>query len=236
MRRNSPASRAREFHPGYRECGFDRFHRPEDLVVKENEPVIYRKAAHVLLPKDYVRYRLTGIFAMDKADGSGTVLFNLKARGWSDEVLSTLGIPRNWMPPLYEGPQTTGQLSSSAATATGLEAGTPVMAGGGDQSAQAVGVGAVITGIIGRTLGTSGVVFATTPTALIEAGGRLHAFCHAFPGMWHLMGVMLSATGSLQWHRDTLAPEISFEELLKEAEAIPVGCDGLRFLPYLSGE
>jgi xylulokinase len=212
------------------------FTAPKILWVKENEPEIYAKAAHVLLPKDFVRYKLTGDFAMDKADGSGTVLFDLKERDWSDEVLSALGILRSWMPPVYEGPQITGYLTPAAAVATGLKAGTPVMAGGGDQAAQAVGVGAVKPGIIGLTVGTSGVVFATTPSALIEPEGRLHAFCHAVPGMWHFMGVMLSAAGSLQWYRDTLAPGMSFDDLLKEAETVPAGSEGLQFLPYLSGE
>jgi xylulokinase len=212
------------------------FTAPKILWVKENEPEIYAKATHVLLPKDFVRYKLTGDFAMDKADGSGTVLFDLKERDWSGEVLSALDIPRSWMPPLYEGPQITGHLTQTAAAATGLNAGTPVMAGGGDQAAQAVGVGAVEPGIIGLTVGTSGVVFATTPSALIEPEGRLHAFCHAVPGMWHFMGVMLSAAGSLQWYRDTLTPGISFDDLLKEAESVPAGSEGLQFLPYLSGE
>ena len=212
------------------------FTAPKILWVKENEPEIYAKATHVLLPKDFVRFKLTGDFAMDKADGSGTVLLDLKERDWSGEVLSALGIPRSWMPPLYEGPQITGHLTLAAAAATGLKAGTPVMAGGGDQAAQAVGVGAVEPGIIGLTVGTSGVVFATTPYALIEPEGRLHAFCHAVPGMWHFMGVMLSAAGSLQWYRDTLAPGISFDDLLKEAETVPTGSEGLQFLPYLSGE
>jgi hypothetical protein len=119
---------------------------------------------------------------------------------------------------------------------TGLKEGTPVAAGGGDQAAQAVGVGAVEPGVVALTVGTSGVVFATTPEALIEPEGRLHAFCHAVPGMWHFMGVMLSAAGSLQWYRDTLAPNMSFDELLKEAETVPAGSEGLQFLPYLSGE
>jgi xylulokinase len=212
------------------------FTAPKILWVKQNEPDIYARAAHVLLPKDYVRYKLTGEFAMDKADGSGTVLLNLKARDWSDEVLSALEIPRAWMPPLYEGPQITGQVTPAAAALTGLKVGTPVMAGGGDQAAQAVGVGAVTPGVVALTVGTSGVVFATTPSALIELEGRLHAFCHAVPGMWHFMGVMLSAAGSLQWYRDTLAPGMSFDDLLKEAESIPPGSEGLQFLPYLSGE
>ncbi|MHB8932403.1 MAG: xylulokinase, partial [Bellilinea sp.] len=169
------------------------FTAPKILWVAQNEPEIYARSRHVLLPKDYIRYRLTGEFAMDKADGSGTVLFDLQKRGWSEEILSALNIPGEWMPPTFEGPEFTGAVSTSAAAETGLAAGTHVAAGGGDQAAQAVGVGAVEPGIIGLTVGTSGVVFAATPTAMVEPEGLLHAFCHAVPGMWHLMGVMLSA-------------------------------------------
>ena len=212
------------------------FTAPKILWVKENEPDVYAKARHVLLPKDYVRYKLTGEYAMDKADGAGTVLFDLKKRDWSDEVLAALDIPRAWMPKTFEGTEFTGYINEEAARLTGLKAGIPVAAGGGDQAAGAVGVGAVEPGIVGLTVGTSGVVFATTPSALIEPEGRLHAFCHAVPNMWHFMGVMLSAAGSLQWYRDTLAPDMSFDELLKEAETIHEGSEGLQFLPYLSGE
>jgi xylulokinase len=212
------------------------FTAPKILWVKENEPEVYSRARHVLLPKDYIRFRLTGEYAMDKADGSGTVLFDLKSRTWSDELLATLEIPRLWMPPTFEGCEFTGQVTAGAAAATGLKAGTPVAAGGGDQAAQAVGVGAVEPGVVALTVGTSGVVFATTPSALVEPEGRLHAFCHAVPGMWHFMGVMLSAAGSLQWYRDTLAPNVTFDDLLREAEPVPAGSEGLLFLPYLSGE
>ncbi|MHB8135618.1 MAG: xylulokinase [Anaerolineaceae bacterium] len=206
------------------------------LWVAENEPEVYAKVKHVLLPKDYIRFRLTGDFGMDKADGSGTVLFDLQKRTWSEEILSTLEIPRDWMPQTYEGPEFTGVVSKTASMTTGLAFNTPVAAGGGDQAAQAVGVGAVAPGIIGLTVGTSGVIFAATPSALIEPEGRLHAFCHAIPGMWHFMGVMLSAAGSLQWYRDTLAKDLSFDELLEEAKQVPAGSEGLQFLPYLSGE
>src|SRR6266508_791262 len=212
------------------------FTAPKILWVKQNEPEIYAKAAHVLLPKDYVRYKLTNAFAIDKADGAGTVLMDLKKRDWSQEVLSALEIPFAWMPPLYEGTQITGNITPEAANATGLKVGTPVVAGGGDQAAQAVGVGAVEPGVVALTVGTSGVVFATTPSALIDPEGRLHAFCHAVPGLWHFMGVMLSAAGSLQWYRDMLAPNMSFDDLLKEAESVLAGSEGLQFLPYLSGE
>jgi xylulokinase len=190
----------------------------------------------MLLPKDYIRYRLTGVHAMDKADGAGTVLFDLKRRDWSPEVLHALAIDPAWMPPTFEGPMFTGRVTAEAAAVTSLKAGTPVAAGGGDQAAQAVGVGAVEPGVVALTVGTSGVVFATTPEAFIEPEGRLHAFCHAVPGMWHFMGVMLSAAGSLQWYRDALAPKTSFDDLLAEAAAVPPGSEGLLFLPYLTGE
>ena len=212
------------------------FTAPKILWVQENEPEVSANAKHVLLPKDYIRHKLTGEYAMDKADGAGTVLFDLRSRDWSAEVLSALEIPRAWMPRTFEGTEFTGYVTEEAAQRTGLKFGTPVAAGGGDQAAGAVGVGAVEPGIIGLTVGTSGVVFATTPSALIEPEGRLHAFCHAVPGLWHFMGVMLSAAGSLQWYRDTLAPKVPFDELLREAESIPAGSEGLQFLPYLSGE
>jgi xylulokinase len=212
------------------------FTAPKILWVQEHEPEVYARCQHILLPKDYIRFRLTGAYGMDRAGGSGTILFDIKARTWSPEVLDALGIPADWLPPTYEGPQVTGTVSAAAAQVTGLVAGTPVVGGGGDQAAQAVGVGAVQPGIVALTLGTSGVVFATTESPLVEPEGRLHAFCHAVPGRWHFMGVMLSAAGSLQWYRDSLAPELSFDELTREAAGVPPGSDGLFFLPYLTGE
>ena len=212
------------------------FTAPKILWVQENEPDVYAQTHHILLPKDYIRYQLTGEFAIDRAGGSGTILFDLKERTWSDEVLAALDIPPEWLPPTFEGPQITGEVTARAASETGLIAGTPVVGGAGDQAAQAVGVGAVEPGIIALTLGTSGVVFAPTDSALIEPEGRLHAFCHAMPDRWHFMGVMLSAAGSLQWHRDTIAPDLSFDELVDEALEISPGSEGLLFLPYLTGE
>jgi xylulokinase len=212
------------------------FTAPKILWVRNHEPEVYAKARRVLLPKDYVRLRLTGVPAMDKADGSGTILFDLAKRHWSAEVLAKLDIPTEWLPPTFEGPEVTGQVSRAAAEETGLAAGTPVVAGGGDQAAGAVGAGAVTPGVVALTLGTSGVIFATTAKALVEPEGRLHAFCHAVPGAWHFMGVTLSAAGSLQWYRDTLAPGESFDALVAEAASAPAGSDGLLFLPYLSGE
>jgi xylulokinase len=212
------------------------FTAPKILWVQENEPEVYARIAHVLLPKDFVRYKLTGNLATDKADGAGTVLMDLKSRRWSPEILSELDIPKEWMPELYEGPEVTGTVTSEAGEQTGLPAGIPVVAGGGDQAAQAVGVGAIHEGIVALTLGTSGVVFATTNSPFIEPEGRLHSFCHAVPGRWHLMGVMLSAGGSLRWFRDTFAPNTDYDLLLEPAADIAPGADDLLFLPYLTGE
>lgn len=212
------------------------FTAPKLLWVQEEEPEIYARIATVLLPKDYVRYQLTGTFALDKADGAGTILFDLKARNWSPEVLDALGINPAWLPPTFEGTEITGVVTADAAALTGLRPGTPVVAGGGDQAANGVGTGAVHDGVVALSLGTSGVVFVSTSSPVIEPQGRLHAFCHAAPGQWHLMGVMLSAAGSLRWQRDTLAPGVSFDALVDAAATIPAGSDGLYFLPYLTGE
>ncbi len=212
------------------------FTAPKILWVQENEPEIWKRARHILLPKDYVRYKLTGKFMMDRADGAGTILFDLAKRDWSPEVLSALDIPAELLPPTCEGTDVTGELSSSVASELGLPAGIPIFGGGGDQAASAVGTGAVRAGVVSVSLGTSGVVFATTDSPSIEPEGRLHAFCHSVPGKWHLMGVMLSAAGSLRWHRDTFSPNTDYDTLLKPAESIPAGSDGLLFLPYLTGE
>jgi xylulokinase len=212
------------------------FTAPKILWVREHEPQVYAKARLVLLPKDYVRLRLTGTAAMDKADGSGTLLFDIASRGWSEDVLDALDIPSSWLPRTFEGPDSTGEVTAEAAALTGLREGTPVMAGGGDQAAGAVGAGAVRPGVVALTLGTSGVVFVTTDKPLVEPEGRLHAFCHAVPGKWHFMGVTLAAAGSLVWYRDTLSPGHKFDALVAEAEQAPAGSEGLLFLPYLSGE
>lgn len=212
------------------------FTAPKILWVQENEPEVMAKTRHILLPKDYVRYLLTGDFAMDKADAAGTILLDIKTREWSPEMLKALDLPAAWLPKTYEGPQVTGVVSEEAARLTGLIAGTPVIAGGGDQAAGAVGSGAVQQGIVSLALGTSGVVFATTDQPFIEPEGRLHAFCHSVPGRWHLMGVMLSAAGSLRWYRDTFAPGVGYDALLEPAAGIPAGSEGLLFLPYLTGE
>jgi xylulokinase len=212
------------------------FTAPKILWVQQEEPEVYSRVAHVLLPKDYVRYRLTGSYAIDKAGGAGTILFDIRKRDWSAELLQALEINPDWMPETYEGTAVTGRISASAAEASGLMEGTPVVGGGGDQAAAAVGTGAVREGIVSLSLGTSGVVFAATDTAAIEPEGRLHSFCHAVPGKWHLMGVMLSAAGSLRWFRDQFSPGTEYDTLVGAAADIPAGSDGLLFLPYLTGE
>ncbi|MFH0750842.1 MAG: xylulokinase [Chloroflexota bacterium] len=212
------------------------FTAPKLVWVRDHEPDVWRRIAHVLLPKDYVRLLLTGEHAVDKADGAGTLLFDLAARDWSDEVLDALGIDPAWMPRTWEGPEVTGLVTAEAAAATALRPGTPVVAGGGDQAANAVGVGAVVSGRMALSLGTSGVVFATTDAPLFEPAGRVHAFCHAVPGRWHMMSVMLSAAGSLRWFRDAVAPDLPFGDLVATAGEVPAGSGGLWFLPYLSGE
>ncbi|MCA9947409.1 MAG: xylulokinase, partial [Anaerolineales bacterium] len=190
------------------------FTAPKILWVKNNEPDVYGRIAHILLPKDTIRYRLTNEFATDKAGAAGTQLFDVRQRDWSDEVVGKLDINPDWLPKTFEGTAVTGHLTPAAAEKTGLPAGIPVVAGGGDQAANAVGTGAVVDGVVALSLGTSGVVFASSDVPVVEPDGRLHAFCHAVPGKWHLMGVMLSAAGSLRWYRDALAPGVEFDDLL----------------------
>ncbi len=222
------------------------FTAPKILWVRQNEPEVYRRIAQVLLPKDYIRYRLTGGYATEVSDASGTVLFDVAHRRWSLEVLEALDIPPGWMPSSYESPEVTGTVSQDAARETGLRPGLPVVGGGGDQAAQAVGSGIVREGVISVTVGTSGVVFAATDEMKLDPQARLHSFCHAVPGRWHVMGVMLSAGGSLRWLRDTIAgPEREvgrlsgvdpYEIMIAEAAQVPAGSEGLLFLPYLTGE
>lgn len=212
------------------------FTAPKIVWVREHEPQVFAKIAHVLLPKDYIRFKLTGDYATELSDASGMLLVDVAKRQWSKDVLAALEIPEAWMPKLHEGSQVTGVVSAAGAAETGLKAGTPVIGGGGDQAAQAVGVGAVKAGVIALTVGTSGVVFAPLASYAYEPEGRLHAFCHAAPGQWHFMGVMLSAAGSLQWYRDTLFPQVDFDTLVGEATDIAPGAEGLQFLPYLTGE
>jgi len=212
------------------------FTAPKLLWVRDHEPEIYAKIDQVLLPKDYIRFMLSTDYATDLAGASGTSLLNVAERAWSAEVLDALEIPAEWLPPVHEGTDFTATVSGEAADLTGLENGTPIVGGGGDQAAGAVGMGCVSPDKIGVTVGTSGVVFAPLSRYAYEAEGRLHAFCHAVPGAWHFMGVMLSAAGSLQWYKDTFAPRLDYDTLLAEAAAAPAGSDGLFFLPYLTGE
>jgi xylulokinase len=212
------------------------FTAPKLVWVRDHEPENWERVAHVLLPKDYLRLRLTGEHAIDRADAAGTLLLDLAARDWSAEVIGALGIDPGWLPRTLEGPEISGSITPAAAGATGLRAGTPVVAGGGDQAANAVGVGAVRPGIVALSLGTSGVVFAATDRPLFEPHGRVHAFCHAVPGRWHFMSVMLSAAGSLRWFRDVFAPGAEYGDLVEAATAVVPGSGGLLFLPYLSGE
>ncbi|MCW5853083.1 MAG: xylulokinase [Anaerolineae bacterium] len=222
------------------------FTAPKIVWTRENEPAVYERTAKILLPKDYVRYRLTGEYASEVSDASGTSLFDVRRRAWSDAMLTALDIPRDWLPDVFESPVVSGQISPTAAQATGLRPGTPVVGGGGDQAAGAVGSGIVEPGLVSVTVGTSGVVFAHLDEFALEPQGRLHAFCHAVPGKWHVMGVTLSAGGSLRWLRDALGQdEVAvarlmgvdpYELLDAEAARAPAGSEGLLFLPYLSGE
>jgi xylulokinase len=222
------------------------FTAPKIVWVREHEPEVYARAAHVLLPKDYVRFRLTGAYATEVSDASGTALLDVQHRRWSEEMLAALEIPPGWLPECFESPVVSAVISPGAAEETGLLPGTPVVGGGGDQAAQAVGSGIVREGVVSVTLGTSGVVFAASEQYRIEPQGRLHAFCHAVPDEWHLMGVMLSAAGSLRWYRDSLGGEERaqaavtgadpYDILVAQAATAPAGSEGLLFLPYLSGE
>ena len=206
------------------------------LWVREHDPESFAKIAHVLCPKDYIRYKLTGEFAMDMQEASGTLLLDVANRRWSEEVAGIAGIPMSWLPPLFEGPEICARISESGASATGLAAGTPVAAGAGDQGAGAVGMGILKPGSVSATIGTSGVVFASTDKPTMDRLGRLHTFCHAAPGLWHVMGVTNGAGLSFRYFRDTFAPDASYDELSAQAAAIPPGSDGLFWTPYLFGE
>ncbi len=221
------------------------FTAPKILWVRKNEPQVYQKARKILLPKDYIRFRLTGSFATDVSDASGTLLFNVAKRRWSEEMLGLLDLDGELLPRAYESPEVCGSISALAAEETGLLAGTPVVAGGGDQAAGGVGTGIVKKGTLSATLGTSGVVFAFSDKLHTDPKGRVHTFCHAVPEGWHVMGVVLAAGGSFRWLRDNLgrqgargeaATGPSYEELTEEAAEAPAGSEGLFFLPYLTGE
>jgi xylulokinase len=206
------------------------------LWVREHQPEIFAKIAHVLCPKDYVRYRMTGEFAMDMQEASGTLLLDVAGRRWSAEVAELSGIPMNWLPRLFEGPEICARINAAGAAATGVAAGTPVAAGAGDQGAGAVGMGILAPGSVSATIGTSGVVFAATDTPTKDRLGRLHTFCHAAPGIWHVMGVTNGAGLSLRWLRDTFAAGTGYDELTAEAAKVPAGSEGMLWAPYLFGE
>ncbi len=216
------------------------------IWVRNNEPEVYKKIRKVLLPKDYIRLKLTGEYATEVSDASGTSLFNVRKRIWADEMLDGIGVPRDWMPKCYESPEVSGKVNEAAAAATGLAVGTAVVGGGGDNAASAVGNGIVEPGLTFSSLGTSGVVFAYSDEPAVDPKLRVHTFCHAVPGKWHQMGVVLSAGGSLRWYRDTFADAECtvakyidgdpYDIIAEEAENVTPGCEGLIFLPYLTGE
>jgi len=212
------------------------------LWTRENEPENWKRVRSILLPKDYVRFRLTGERATDVADASGTLLLNVAQRQWSAEVLQAAEIDRSLLPALYESADVCGKVSALGAEATGLSSGTPVVAGAGDQAAGAVGMGIVAPGAVSATIGTSGVVFAATDRPALDPRGRLHTFCHAVPERWHVMGVTQAAGLSLRWFRDQFArvPALDgrdpYKQLTAEAATVPPGADGLLWAPYLMGE
>jgi xylulokinase len=219
------------------------FTLPKLLWVRDHEPETWQRVRSVLLPKDYVRFGLTGDKATDVADASGTLLLNVAGRRWSSEMLDAAEISANVLPHLYESQEVTGSISAKAAEETGLLAGTPVIAGAGDQAAGAVGLGVVRPGMISATIGTSGVVFAATNMPALDPKGRVHTFCHAIPGRWHVMGVTQGAGLSLRWFRDqfgVLSTDLSggdpYDSLTAEAARVPPGADGLLWAPYLMGE
>ena len=209
------------------------------LWVRDNEPEIWKRFRRVLLPKDYVRLRLTGEHATDVADASGTLMLDVAHRRWSEEMMSAAGLAMSCLPKLFESPEVCARISEAGAAHSGLKPGTPVVAGAGDQAGGAVGMGIVRAGVVSATIGTSGVVFAATDSPAMDAKGRVHTFCHAIPGRWHVMGVTQAAGLSFTWLRDLLrndSAEPSFEELAWEAAVVPAGSDGALWAPYLMGE
>lgn len=217
------------------------FTLPKLLWVRRHEPDAWARVRHVLLPKDYVRYKLTGLHATDVADASGTLLFDVARRRWSSDMFRAMDLDTGLVPEAFESPQITGSVSADGAAVTGLLAGTPVVAGGGDQAAGAVGMGVVLPGTVSATIGTSGVVFAATDRPALDARGRVHTFCHAVPGRWHVMGVTQAAGLSLRWFRDRFGSgrddrRDPYERLSDEAMSVPAGSDGVLWAPYLMGE
>jgi xylulokinase len=217
------------------------FTLPKILWVREWEAELWQKVRTALLPKDYVRLKLSGDRATDVADASGTLLFDVKGRKWSTAMLSATEIDERLLPRVYESPEVTGSISKAGAEATGLRAGTPLIAGGGDQAAGAVGMGIVRPGTASATIGTSGVVFAATDKPKLDPKGRVHTFCHAIPGRWHVMGVTQGAGLSLRWFRDQFGASggdacDSYDRLTEEASLVSPGGNGLIWMPYLMGE
>lgn len=210
------------------------------LWVRTHEPETWARVRHVLLPKDYIRYRLSGEFAIDVADASGTLMLDVVRRQWSDEMMDAVGIDRSVLPRLFESPEVCARVSSAGSSATGLPAGMPIVAGAGDQAGGAVGMGITRPGTVSATLGTSGVVFAATDKPFLDPGGRLHTFCHAIPGRWHVMGVTQAAGLSLRWWRDqygmSAGGDRAYEEMVQEAASVPAGSEGVLWAPYLMGE
>ena len=216
------------------------------LWVRENEPEVYGKCRHILLPKDYIRYKLTGTFATEVSDASGMNLMDIPNRCWSDEILSVLEIDRLLLADMHESYEITGKLTKDAAALTGLAAGTPVVGGAGDNAAAAIGTGVVESGRAFTTIGTSGVIFAHSDAATIDPAGRVHTFCAAVPGAWTVMSCTLSAGGSLQWFRNNFCHAESqtaaqmevdpYELMTRQAEQVPIGANRLLFLPFLMGE
>jgi xylulokinase len=212
------------------------FTLPKLLWVRDKEPHYFNRLRKILLPKDYVRFCLTGEYASDVSDASGTALFDVVQRRWSDRMADAVGVPRSVLPAAFESSHISGRVSRLAAERTGLAEGTPVVGGGGDQAASAVGNGIVEPGKISCTLGTSGVVFAYMPSPEYDARGRVHTFCHAVENTWHVMGVTQGAGLSLQWFRNNIAPGIPYDALTAEAATAAAGSQGLYWLPYLMGE
>ena len=212
------------------------FTAPKLLWVRDHDPASYERARKMLLPKDYVRFMLTGERIGDVSDASGTALYDVVNRRWALPLAEKIGVDAALLPPVYESAQTAGRITASAAEQTGLAEGTPVVAGAGDQAASAVGNGIVEPGLVSCTIGTSGVVFAHMDEVAYDPEGRVHTFCHAVPGKWHVMGVTQGAGLSLQWFRNNFAPSAEYDELLAEAATIPAGSEGLLWLPYLMGE
>jgi xylulokinase len=212
------------------------FTLPKLLWVRDHEPQNFARVSKMLLPKDYVRFRLTGEYASEVSDASGTAVFDVVHRRWSFEMMDALGLDRSILPKCYESADVTGAITPRIAELTGLAAGTPVVGGGGDQAAAGVGNGIVEAGVVSCTLGTSGVVFAHMEKVAYDPAGRVHTFCHAVRNKWHVMGVTQGAGLSLQWFRNRLAPGADYDTLMVEAAQSPAGAQGLFWLPYLMGE